>query len=87
MFGISRNWWDYCEGNGMIIIKVALLTCAFYMGFAILFQAGLFLALRWAESVFVGGKLLVATSAVMWAISFGMAWYIVSANFRAKFPH
>jgi hypothetical protein len=87
MFGMWRNWWDYCEGDGMIIIKVALLTCAFYMGFAILFQAGLLLAMRWTDSVFVGGKLLVATSAVMWAVSFGVAWYIVSANIRAKFPH
>jgi hypothetical protein len=71
----------------MIIIKVALLTCAFYMGFAILFQAALLLAMRWTNSVFVGGKLLVASFAVMWAVSFGVAWYIVSTNFRAKFPH
>jgi hypothetical protein len=71
----------------VIIIKVALITCAFYMGLAVLLQGGLLLVTYRTESVFVGGKLLVSTFAVMWAISFGLAWYIVSASIRAKFPH
>ena len=71
----------------MIIIQAALVTCAFYMGLAILFQATLLLVTHWTGGVFVGGRLLMATSAVMWAVSFGAGWYIVSASIRAKFPH
>jgi len=71
----------------VIIIKVALVTCAFYMGFAVLLQACLLLATYWTESVFIGGKLVVFAFAVIWAASFGLAWYLVSAGIRAKFPH
>jgi hypothetical protein len=71
----------------VIIINLALITCAFYMGLAVLLQGGLLLVTHRTESVFVGGKLLVSIFAVMWAISFGLAWYVVSASIRAKFPH
>lgn len=74
-------------GSRLLIIKVALITCAFYMGLAVLLQFGLILITQWTESLFVGGKLLVSAFAVIWVVSFGLAWSIVSASIRAKFPH
>lgn len=71
----------------MIIIKVAFLTCAFYMILAVLLQAGLLFAAARTEGIFIGGRLLVAVFTVMWAASFGSAWYIVSSNIGAKIPH
>ena len=67
----------------MIVIKVAFLTCVFYMTLAVPLQAGLLLATNRTGGVFIGGKLLVAIFAVMWAVSFGLAWYIVSGSIRA----
>jgi len=67
----------------MIVIKVAFLTCVFWMIFAVLLQAGLLLATNRTGGVFIGGKLLVDILAVMWSVSFGLAWYIVSATISA----
>ena len=70
----------------MIILKLALLTCGFYLAAALLLQ-GLLLAVAYIK----GGAGFSATRggwffffAIVWFISFSLAWHIVSKSFPFK---
>jgi hypothetical protein len=70
----------------MIIIKLALLTCGFYLATALLLQGLLFVL-----ALMKGGIGLHATRggwffffAIVWFISFSLAWHIVSKGLPFK---
>jgi hypothetical protein len=73
----------------MVILKLAVLTCAFYLGIAVLMQAALFGLALWKG---MAGVLLVrwkwgAVFAVVWLASFSLAWHFIYAGFRARLPN
>jgi hypothetical protein len=80
----------------MIILKLGLLTCAFYVALTLLLEVGI-----WARAYFGGGfGIFVAGKSwfwgmglwlgvifgLLWVISFGAAWCIIYASFKAKLP-
>ena len=79
----------------MILFKLGLLTCAFYVVLTLLLEAGL-----WAVIYFKGlGVVLSGRNSVLtlgakfgilfgltWLISFVVAWSIVYLNYKAHFP-
>jgi len=73
----------------MFILKLAGMTCAFYLGIALLMQAALFGLAIWNG---IAGILLVrwmwgAVFAVVWLISFSLAWHFIYAGVRARHPN
>jgi len=71
----------------MFILKLALLTCAFYIGVTSLLQAAILL-LAHAYPVFIRYNRLRFgfLFGVIWFISFSFAWHIVYAALKAKLP-
>jgi hypothetical protein len=77
----------------MILFKLGLLTCAFYVGLTILLEAGLWVvASFWGFGVLVSGrhpgfnlgvKFGVIFGAI-WLISFSAAWWIVYLDFKSR---
>jgi hypothetical protein len=79
----------------MVMFKLGLLTCAFYVALTLLFEAGM-----WALAYFKGLSLFFATRdwfwgvglrlavifGILWVISFSAAWCIVYASIKAKLP-
>jgi len=71
-----------------MILKLAVLTSAFYVGIALLAEVALFAVAR-----FRGGFMFHATLrgwaaffAIVWLISFCVAWRIFSVQILARFP-
>ncbi len=72
----------------MLLLRLALLTCAFYLAIAVLTEAAVFvlagvkgsfgyMSTRWGWAVWSG---------VMWLISYTLAWRIVARWFWRQFP-
>jgi len=80
----------------MLVLKLGLLTCAFYVGLTALLEAGLW-ALVYSKggfSVFVHrehwfwtvGLRLGVIFGILWVISFSAAWWITYQGLKSKFP-
>ena len=71
-----------------LIIKVALVTCAFYLGMSLLIEALLFLLTLWKGGVLytLDARMWGGLFAVVWLISFLAAWRIIMGGFVATFP-
>jgi len=72
-----------------MILKLALLTCAFYLGISVLMQAALFGLAIWRGSAgfFFTRWTLGAVFAVVWLTSFSLAWHFIYAGIRANLPN
>jgi hypothetical protein len=78
----------------MIFFKLGFLTCAFYAGMTVIFEAAM-----WAVAYFRGigvmisgrhwglilGAKMGAIFGAMWLISFSAAWWIVYLGLKSKF--
>ncbi|PYV18597.1 MAG: hypothetical protein DMG21_04485 [Acidobacteria bacterium] len=58
----------------MFILKLSLLTCGFYLLFAMVAQTAMVLATWVLGDVYVSRSWLVVFFALAWAVSFGLAW-------------
>jgi hypothetical protein len=74
------------EGRNMIILRLGVLTCAFYLGISVLMEALLFGLTIWKGSigVFFTRGVLGAVFAAVWLSSFSLAWHFVFAGVRSK---
>jgi hypothetical protein len=72
-----------------MILKLALLSCALYVGVAILMEGGLLLWARLAGSVAFSASRTAwfLLFGIIWLGSFSLAWHIVLTGLRAKLPH
>lgn len=73
----------------MIFIKLALLTCAFYLTIAVVLEIA-FMVLSAAKGgmmVHGGIRAWGILFGVVWLVSFTGAFYIVEASIRAKLAH
>ena len=72
----------------MLLTKIALVTCAFYLGLNILLEAGILGLAVWKGGAGIhfarGGQ--YALFGILWLISFSLAWRIVTAGFLARMP-
>ena len=70
----------------MIILKLGVLTCAFYLGISVLMEAAVFGLAIWKGSVafFLTRWGLGAVFAAVWLASFSLAWHFVYAGVRSK---
>jgi len=71
------------------MLKLAILTCAFYLGISVLMEAALFGLAAWKGSagVFLLRRMWGAVFAVVWLISFSLAWHFIYAGIRTKLPN
>ena len=71
-----------------MFLKLACLTCAFYIGITLLLQLVLFLLVRTQGMVGVrmSALRLGILFAVVWLVSFALAWRIYFSAFRSKLP-
>jgi len=71
-----------------MFLKLASLTCVFYLGITLLLHLALFLLLRTQGIVGVrmSGLRLGILFAFIWLVSFALAWRIFSSAIRSKFP-
>jgi hypothetical protein len=69
-------------------VELAFLTCAFYLGISVLMEAALFGLAAWKGSagIFLPRWIWGAVFAVVWLVSFTLAWHSVYAGIRAKLP-
>jgi hypothetical protein len=73
----------------MLIMKLALWTCAFYLLLALLMELALFVFLNWkgdSVGVFFRWWGWATLFGAVWLISFSGAFYIVLSGIRAKLP-
>jgi hypothetical protein len=77
----------------MMIFKLGVLTCAFYVGLTVVIEAVLWaVAYFWGLGVYISGKhwglrlgvRLGLFFGVVWLISFVAAWWIVYLDLRTK---
>jgi hypothetical protein len=69
------------------ILKFALLTCAFYLGLAVLVEASLFvLLMRGGVLYAVNFKAWGVMFGVFWLIAFAAAWRVMMVPYLATFP-
>ena len=70
----------------MLIMKLALLSCAFYLGFALVVELGFFAVTLWKDSVgiFFTWWGWAAWSGAAWVVSTSLAFRIVMAGIRAR---
>jgi hypothetical protein len=68
----------------MVLLKLAILTCTFYLGLAVIIQAGLHLAARLKGGVmyFAGPLGWAFVFGLIWLVSFSCAWQIVAGGMR-----
>ena len=71
-----------------IVAKLALVTCAFYVGLSVLLEAALLGLTLWKGGVFysVNFKAWALIFGLMWLVSFAVAWRIMMVPFLASFP-
>jgi hypothetical protein len=71
-----------------LIVKTALVTCAFYVGMAILLEALLLGVTHWKGSVFfsINFKAWALIFGLIWLASFALAWRVTIVPLLAKFP-
>ena len=70
----------------MFIMKIALLSCAFYLGLALLAELALFGLMYWKDGVFVSFTWWgwAVWSSAAWLISTSLAFRLVAAGIRAR---
>ncbi|HEV2990404.1 MAG TPA: hypothetical protein VG759_18350 [Candidatus Angelobacter sp.] len=68
----------------MIILKLALITCGFYLAIALLLEGLLLGAARATGGVGLTRGAFFFLFAIAWLISFSLAWHFVSKNFPFK---
>jgi hypothetical protein len=70
-----------------MLLRLALLTCAFYLAIAVLAEVGVFVAARIKGSFgYVASPWGWAVwSGVMWLISYSLAWRVIKAWVRRIF--
>ena len=71
-----------------IIAKLALVTCAFYVGISVLLEAALFGLAFWKGGVlyWINFKAWALIFGLLWLVSFAVAWRIMMVPFLAGFP-
>ena len=71
-----------------LIAKMALVTCAFYVGISLLLEAVLLGVTFWKGGVMysVNFKAWALIFGVIWLASFALAWRVTIVPFLAKFP-
>ena len=71
-----------------IIAKLALVTCAFYVGLSLLLEAALLGLALWRGGIFysINFKAWALIFGPMWLVSFAVAWRIMMVPFLARFP-
>ncbi len=71
-----------------LIVKTVLVTCAFYLGIAILLEALLFGVVHWKGGVFysINFKAWALIFGLIWLASFALAWRVTIVPLLAKFP-
>jgi hypothetical protein len=71
-----------------LIAKTALVTCAFYIGIAIVLQALLLGITHWKGGVSyaINFKAWALIFGLIWLASFALAWRITIVPVLAKFP-
>jgi hypothetical protein len=73
----------------MLFTKVALVTCAFYLGLNVVLEVGFFGLARWKGGVagihFTRGGQYIFFG-ILWLISYSLAWRIVAAPIFARIP-
>jgi hypothetical protein len=72
----------------MMILKLAVLTCVFYLGISVFMQAAVYGLVFWKGNVLL---LYVrwmwgAVFAVVWLAAFSLAWHFFYAGIRARHP-
>lgn len=76
------------ETQIMFFTKIALVTCAFYLGLNVLLEAALLGLAQWTGIAGVhfhrGGQYVFF--GILWLISFSLAWRIVATPIFAKIP-
>jgi hypothetical protein len=70
----------------MLIMKLALLSCAFYLGFALAAELEFFAVTLWKDSVgiFFTWWGWAAWSGAVWLVSTSLAFRLVFGGIRAK---
>jgi hypothetical protein len=68
----------------MLVIKLALVTCAFYLGIAILLEAAFFGIAMWKGGIMytLTRPVWFVTFGLFWLLSFTLAWRIVMGPFH-----
>jgi hypothetical protein len=71
-----------------IITKLALVTCAFYVGISVLLEVVLLALTLWKGGVFysINFKAWALIFGLLWLVSFALAWRIMMVPFLASFP-
>jgi len=71
-----------------IIAKLALVTCAFYVGISVLLEAALFGLAFWKGGAlyWINFKAWALIFGLLWLISFAGAWRIMMVPFLAGYP-
>jgi hypothetical protein len=79
----------------MVLLKLGLLSCAFYVGVTVLLGAALCAVIYFRGlAVFVDGRnaglrfgiAYGAVFGVIWLVSFAAAWWIVWSGIKSNFP-
>jgi hypothetical protein len=72
----------------MLITKVALLSCAFYLGIALAAEVALFALALWkgGSAIFFTWWGWVAWSGAAWLVSTSLAFRLVVSGMRAQLP-
>lgn len=66
----------------MFLIKLSLLTCAFYLLMAVVSEAATVVAARLFGGVMISRVTLVIFFALAWAVSFALAWRVLVGHMR-----
>ena len=71
-----------------LIAKTALVTCAFYIGIAIVLEALLLGVTHWKGGIFysINFKAWAVVFGLIWLASFALAWRVTIVPMLAKFP-
>jgi hypothetical protein len=69
----------------MLILKLAFLTCIFYLGIAIVLETDILLWARHAGSVGYAASrsLWFVFFGIIWLVCFSLAWHIVSTGIQS----
>lgn len=70
----------------MLILKIAVVSCALYLGFAIAVQLALYALMLWKGGVFISFTRWGWTlwSGAVWLIATSVAFHLVASGIRAK---
>jgi hypothetical protein len=71
-----------------LVTKIALVTCAFYLGISLLIEALLFAFTLWKGGILYtfDSRVWTVVFGLIWLVSFLVAWRVTMGPFLAKFP-